>query len=235
MPAERFFIPSPLIPDAEIHLEGTEFHHLAHVMRLKEGDSAEIVNGNGVLAHAILTHKDKKRALFRIVSIQEKKKEARALILAQALPRINRLEFIIEKATEIGVTHFWLFPGHLSERKALTDHQLERLDNLIISAMKQCGRLFKPSLEIKNSLDQWPSLSHPAYFGDVREEAPSYFKLHQPKDDALFFIGPESGFSDKEEKILQKLGAQGVKLHSNTLRTDTAALVALSLMSQDSI
>lgn len=235
MPAERFFIPTPLLPEAEIHLEGTEFHHLAHVMRLKEGEAAEIINGNGALAQAILIHKDKKRALFKILSILEKKKETRALILAQAIPRINRLDFIIEKGTELGVTHFWLFPGNLSERKALTEHQLERLDNLIISAMKQCGRLFKPSLEMKTSLEQWTSLSYPAYFGDLREEAPSFFKLHKSKEDALFFIGPESGFSDKEEAILQRLGAQGVKLHSNILRTDTAALVALSLMSQDSI
>lgn len=233
MPAERFYIKTPFRDEQELTLEGDEFHHLAHVMRLNEGDEVELVNGQGFLAHATLLRREKKKALFSIQNVSHEEEPSKTLILAQALPRINRLDFIIEKGTELGVTEFWLFPGQQSERKILTDHQIERLVGQTIAAMKQCGRLYLPSIQIKPSLDKWnekPSI--PTYFGDLSESAEPFLKKHSPKESCLFFIGPEAGFSEKEKGLMVQLGAMGVKLHQNILRTDTAALVALSLMSQ---
>lgn len=232
MPAERFFIDSSFKEGEELFLENEEFHHLAHVMRLEEGEQAELVNGKGSLASATLKRREKKRAFFVINSVMSELKPSKQLILAQALPRINRLDFIIEKGTELGATDFWLFPGQLSERKLLTDHQLERLQGQTIAAMKQCGRLFLPSIQIKPSLDKWQKISLPIYFGDLSTEAPPFGTVYRKEESALFFIGPEAGFTESELVYLKSLGAQGVRLHSHILRTDTAALVALSLMSQ---
>lgn len=231
MPADRFFIASPLQMGQKVILDNTEFHHLVHVMRLKEGDRIELVNGLGALAQALIKLVEKKQAQLVIESVINGQKSSKEIILAQALPRINRLDFIIEKGTELGATQFWLFPGYQSERKALTEHQLDRLQNQAIAAMKQCGRLFLPSLEMKPSLDQWEKMDIPAYFGDLRDSAESFTKILNHSESAIFFIGPEAGFSEKEIEQLSELGAKGVKLHPNILRTDTAALVALSLMS----
>lgn len=232
MPAERFFISTSLNYHQMITLEGQEFHHLAHVMRLEEGDHAELVNGQGTLAQAILKRRNKKQAEFFIESVIQQEGEPRRLILAQALPRINRLDFIIEKATELGITDFWLFPGQQSERKLLTGHQIERLQGLTIAAMKQCGRLYLPSLQMKPPLEQWKTLEIPSFFGDLQETAPTFLSVQKPNESILFFIGPESGFTSKEISLFSSLGVKGVKLHQNILRTDTAALVAASLMSQ---
>jgi 16S rRNA (uracil1498-N3)-methyltransferase len=231
MPAERFYIPTPFKENLEVILEGQEFHHLAHVMRLEEGEQAELVNGEGSLAHAKLIKRDKKKALFLIETVSTEPKPVKKIILAQALPRINRLDTIIEKATELGATHIWLFPGQLSERKSLTEHQVERLQGLAVSAMKQCGRLYLPELKILPALDKWEKTEVPSYFGDVRATAPLFLDAYHRKESTLFFIGSEAGFNDKEVTQLESLGAKGVKLHGNILRTDTAAIIALSLIS----
>lgn len=231
MPADRFFIPSALQVGESAILEDTEFHHLVRVMRSEEGDQVELVNGQGTLALASITQVGKKQAHLIIKKVTQEPKPEKELILAQALPRINRLDFIIEKGTELGATQFWLFPGHCSERKSLTEHQVERLQSLVIAAMKQCGRLYLPSIEIKSPLDQWEKSSIASYYGDIRETAKPFSGVLKPSESALFFIGPEAGFSDKEIDYLSKLGSMGVKLHPNILRTDTAALVALTIMS----
>ncbi len=231
MPNDRFYTPSLLQQCQDVILTDTEFHHLAHVMRIKEGDSIELVNGQGALGYALLDHLEKKRAILKIESVINQKKPMQELVLAQALPRMNRLDFIIEKGTELGATQFWLFPGLHSERKTINEHQIERLRNMSIAAMKQCGRLYLPSIEIKPSLTHWDNVPFPAYFGDLYEIAEPFSQVFKHSESAIFFIGPEAGFSEKEIEDFTRLKVKGVKLHPNILRTDTAALVALSLMS----
>lgn len=225
-----FFIPLSFQEQQEVILENNEFHHLSHVTRAKEGTQIELVNGKGELAQATILRLEKKLARLSIDLLQVQEKPSKELILAQALPRINRLDFIMEKGTELGATQFWLFPGVHSERKMLTEHQVERLQSLTIAAMKQCGRLFLPKIEIMPPLVRWNKCEVPAFYGDIAPLAEPFYKKHKEGDSCLFFIGPESGFSDEEIAQLNALGVMGVKLHENILRTDTAALVALSFM-----
>ncbi|MFQ5729035.1 MAG: RsmE family RNA methyltransferase, partial [Waddliaceae bacterium] len=227
MPADRFFYAFLLTPNQEVQLESKEFHHLKNVTRTKQGAVVELVNGQGQLASAILKKIGKNNALLQVNNVDKSPKPLHPLILAQAIPRIHRLDFILEKGTELGLTEFWLFPGHHSERKKLTEHQIRRLRALTIAAMKQCGRLYLPTISIKPPLSDWGSPQLPAFFGDLSPNAPPLFHAWQQsplKNEVLFFIGPESGFSDEEECTLRNFGATGVKLHQNILRTDTAAL-----------
>lgn len=230
MPVDRVYIAASLQKEQMIPLENTEFHHLVNVLRFKENDKVEVIDGQGTLAQAAINHIEKKRAWLSIESIRFEKKPLREVILAQALPRINRLDFIIEKGTELGATQFWLFPGNYSERKNLTEHQLERLENLTVAAIKQCGRLYLPKIAMKPSLDEWKEIEMTAYFGDLSPSAEPLSKICKNSESSLFFVGPEAGFSDEEVRILQALGAKGTKLHQNILRTDTAGIVALVMM-----
>lgn len=235
MPIDRFFYDSPLTPQQEVHLEGKEFHHLVHVTRAKPDEVVELVNGKGQLAYASLKKTEKRHATLDIEKVLEEPKPSFFIILAQAIPRISRLDFIIEKGTELGLTELWLFPGHHSERKNLSENQLDRLRAITIAAMKQCGSLYLPKITLKPSLSKWESIQFPSFFGDLSPDAPPLFQTwqqHPPKDGILFFIGPEGGFSDEEEEILRNFDAKGVKLHHNILRTDTASLAALTLISQ---
>ena len=232
MPAERYFIENSFEVNTPCILQDQEFHHLIHVMRNKIGDTIEIVNGLGELAQGFIQDITKKQASIIIKHIRKDSPSPSQLILAQALPRPNRLDFILEKGTELGMTELWLFPGKQGERKDLTDHQLERMKNVTVAAMKQCGRLFLPKIIIKSSLEKWSTFPKTSFFGDVSPDSPNFldvFPAYKQETEIAFFIGPESGFSESELLLLKK-HALGVKLNPNILRTDTAALCCLSLM-----
>ncbi len=229
---ERFFTSESLAANGEISLDGQEFHHLVHVMRASINDQVELVNGRGTLATATIVHLDKKKAVLRVDSVIQEAHPKSQVVIAQAIPRLNRLDFILEKGTELGMTQLWLFPGEKGERHKLTEHQIERMRSVTIAAMKQCGRLYLPEIHLKSALKDWKELGLEAFFGDPRSTIPfSSVLSSKPESDLLFFIGPESGFSENETVILERLKAKGVKLHDNVLRTDTASLVALSVIS----
>lgn len=233
MPAERYFIKHLLKPQESFIINGSEFHHLAKVMRTREGEEVELVNGQGELAKATVQKLTKDSATVLISQSIHEEPSSTKVILAQAIPKPNRLEFILEKGTELGVDEFWLFPGQYSVKSDFSFNQLERMQTLVISAMKQCGRLFLPRLEIKPPIDKWPSFLSSAFFGDVEKEAPLFSNAwHQAPlvSPIIFITGPESGFSDKEVGLLRSKSAIGVKLHHNILRADTASLAAVSLM-----
>ena len=147
---------------------------------------------------------------------------------------MNHLEWIIEKGTELNATAFWLFPGMLSEKDTLSDSQRDRAKHLAISAMKQCGRLDLPEIVIKPPLLQWSPLTGTLLFGDTAEDAPYLWDLPLPKPlptPVIVFIGPEKGFDPKERAfLLNTMKASSMRLHPNILRTETAPLVALSLI-----
>lgn len=222
MPVNRFFLDQPL--SSPLFLQGEELHHL-HVMRTRLGDTIEIVNGRGELGKAFVEAIDKKTASLKIESLVKKKPPTQKLILAQALPRLSSLEWVIEKGTELGVSEFWLFPGKLSEKTSLSPTQLQRLRTITISALKQCGRLFLPLIVLRPVLNQWKKLEGSLFYGDVGEKAPltgPFLNL------VTFLIGPEKGLDLSEIQTLNTLGAKPISLHENILRSETAAVTALS-------
>lgn len=232
MPKERFFLESPLKEGELILLRDDEFHHL-NVMRPKIKQQIEIVNGNGELGFATLETLEKKQASLFVEKVINEPLDKFKVILAQSFCRPNRLDFILEKSTELGVTDIWLFPGVYSEAKDLNDHKIARMRAITISAMKQCGRLYLPKITSKPALEHFEKSPYPAFFGDVDENAENFldiWKKESQDEGVLFFIGTESGFSDAETKRLLSLGAKGVKINKNILRTDTAAITALSLI-----
>ncbi|MCX6990738.1 MAG: RsmE family RNA methyltransferase [Chlamydiae bacterium] len=234
MPDDRFFISERLTEGGSSLITEQELHHLQYVMRVGVGETVELVNGRGQLAKASLERFTKKGAELCVQSIREEPETSSSLILAQALPRIPRLEYIIEKATELGVTDFWLFPAEHSERKELSPSQLQRLQQILISSIKQCGRLYLPRITLKPSLFSWKSESISAFYGDTKEGAKPLAQALQERsiDSSIFIVGPEKGFTSKEEDFLSgPYGATGVSLHKNILRVDTAAITGISIIS----
>ncbi len=225
MPHNRYFHDAPFHEHEHIALSAGESHHL-RVSRTPMGGLVELVNGRNQLAHARLLDPDH----LQIEQITEKP-PPRQIVLGLAIPKMNHLEWVIEKGTELNATAFWLFPGMLSEKESLSPNQLDRLRALSIAAMKQCGRLDLPAIEIKPPLLKWEKPAGTLIFGDL--EAPYLWDLSLTfSDPIIIFIGPEKGFDPKERAFLQQsLKAQGVKFHSNILRAETAPLAALTLIS----
>lgn len=225
MPEKRFYL--PIIGST---LQGEELKHL-QVMRPRIHDKIEICDGQGTLAQAEIQSIDKKSANLLILETTHEKAPSFELILAQALPRSSRLDTILEKGTELGMTTLILFESDNSEKKGINQ---ERIEKVIIAAMKQSGRLWKPKVEVWDPISKWKKQTLPLLFGDLRNTAPSlltYWQKHPPKEGVIFVVGPEKGLTDQEIKTLEHLGGTGVRLHHNTLRTDTAPLAALSIMS----
>lgn len=225
MPHERYFI-----DHQTDYLEGKEHHHLKNVMRTKIGQMIELVDGKGTLSQAKVEKIGKSRTELTLLHSEKRPPPPFELTLAQAIPRIGRLDTIIEKGTELGATTFWLFAGEESERKELTESSLKRLTQVSIAALKQCGRLWLPKLIIKPSIKKWPPPSSPLFFGDLRQtRAAKIPKLEK----AILVIGPEKGLTENEIAHLEEIGGEGILLHQNTLRTDTAAIAAMALFSRE--
>ncbi len=234
MPAERYFLDATFQVDEPYELTAAEFHHLSHVMRDKVGDTIELINGKGCLATGVITRITKDKAIVIIEKFTQEEPIKPKLILAQAIPKQNRLETIIEKGTELGVDEFWLFPGSSSLKKNLFPQQIERMLAITIAAIKQCGRLFLPTIHVLPSLEQWEKFSSLSFFGDLSAQATPFHQaakeMHKMQYPIIFITGPESGFSTAEVDTLYRLGSIGVILHHNTLRTDTAAIAGLSIL-----
>lgn len=228
MPDNRYFIDAPLQNDEELLLEGDEFTHLTRVMRKRLGDQIELVNGKNTLSIATIDSLSKKNAKLTIIKTDQQAPPVKSIILAQGLPLFSKLEYIIEKGTELGASAFWLFPGERSEKKSLTENQRIRLHKLSIAALKQCGRLDLPLIVEKPSLKAWERPEGTLLYGNPNGEKLSPSTLPET---TVVFIGPEGGFSPSEVDLLHGFEAKGIRLNSNILRTETAALCALSLLS----
>ena len=220
--SDRFFLDAPFFQDDHQFLEGPEFHHLTHVMRISVGDTVELVNGKNQLATARVESMTKKVAELLLLSVTEEPQKP-PLILGAALFRFSRLEWLIEKAVELNATEIRLFPATRSEKKSVTKTQLERFEQIVLSAMKQCKRLDLPQISFYPSLQELP-LEGSALFGDLREGAEPMPKTASP---LMLLIGPEGGFTPQEILFLESKGAKGISLHKNVLRAETAGVVAL--------
>lgn len=228
---ERFFIPiHPLCVGQLLTLEGEELRHLKRSLRCTVGDLVEIVNGQGALAQASVQTIHGREATLAIQTLEHAPPIAHEIVLAQALPRFAHLEWILEKGTELGAHAFYLFPGKLSEKTTLSSAQQTRMRNLLIAAMKQCGRLDLPKIQLLPPLLQWTPCSGTVYlFADPHATRTLPEQWTPGAQRYILCIGPEKGWHSQERAHLEtQLHAKGICLHSNVLRTETAAVAALS-------
>ncbi len=226
----RFFIDVDGFTVGEtVFLEGAEFHHLRGVVRIAEGEEVFLVNGRGWVAKGTVEAVERHRCVIRILSSEHTQAPSAKLFLGVSLLRPNHLDFAIEKGCEVGVDQFVLFPADKSERKESSPALRRRLDSIITAAMKQSGRVFRPEVQEASSLKEaLLLLPSPRLFADLHEGAVLLSKRLEElsKENPLsLLIGPESGWSDDERKLLLVEGPP-VLLHTNVLRAETAAIVA---------
>jgi 16S rRNA (uracil1498-N3)-methyltransferase len=220
----RFYTPSQLSPGLNAVLDTEELHHLSRVLRVKPGDKIELVNGRGDLALASFQEE------IRVLSVQREEPIKTKSILIQALPEKHHLEFILEKATELGITDFWIFPSEKSKIQEISDAFVGRMKKITISALKQSKRLFLPDIQIYRKISDIKKNPYKLYLADPKG-AP-----FTPETDTsrAFIVGPESGFTQKENLYFQeKLNAIPTTLSKNVLRTETAAIISSFLISSN--
>jgi 16S rRNA (uracil1498-N3)-methyltransferase len=218
----RFFSQNHLIQNEPISLSDDEMHHLKRVLRVRIGEKIEVVDGKGSLAQAIYDDEIISEKVYH-----QKKTEIKK-VLIQAIPEKNHLDFILEKATEIGITDFYFFPAERSKIKEISDGALMRMKKITISAMKQCKRLFLPNIHLQTKMDNFKDLSFPLFLADPKGQP---FQKEATETSKAILVGPESGLSSKEINFLiSDCKAKSISLSPNILRAETASIIASYLI-----
>lgn len=214
-----------------IELAGPQAHYLLNVMRQKPGDRILLFNGRDGEWSACLEEAQRKKCRLSLIKQMRPQKDSADLWLLFAPLKQGRIDYLIEKATELGV-------GRLCP--VLTDHthvsriRLDRLQAHAVEAAEQSGRLEVPlvmeAVKLGNLLKAW-NTERPILMGDERGKAEPLTDVcqKQPFKSAAILIGPEGGFSEKEFALLEALPfVHPVSLGPRILRADTAALALLS-------
>ena len=196
------------------------------MLRVRLGEEIELVDGKGSLAQATLHELAKDRATLVVRNVQTLPPPVPRIVSAIALMRMSKLEWTIEKCTELGADAFILFAADQSEKEDLSEHQQERLRHLSIAALKQCGRLYLPTLALL-TLEQVLSTNALILFGEPDPQTPRLASETAPE--IVFVTGPEKGFSKREREHLKQKG-KGVRLNAHILRAETAPVCAISIL-----
>ena len=232
MPKDRYFIDQDLKKNFSLEIKDKEAHHIK-TLRKKEGELIEVINGKGFLAKAKIEIFDKKSIKIRLIDVLFEKEKKQKLILIQAFIKPNKLEFLLEKTTELGVDEIWLFKSKNSEKINFSKNRLDRMRSILIAAIKQSGRLYLPKIEIFESIKDIKNLddNENIYYGDVQKQAKRYVDVYKKdKKNIYFFIGSEMGFFKDEISYLKNnLNALGIKLNNNILRSETAGIASIAI------
>lgn len=197
---------------------------------MKTGDSIELTDGNGFLYRAIINHADEKKCGFTVSEKTEIPARDYSITIAIAPTKnIDRTEWFVEKAIEIGIDHIHLMRCQTSERKTVN---LERLMKIAISAMKQSGQARLPDIkDITPFHEVIMQEAEQKFICYVDVTNPVHLKsLTIPSQSYLVLIGPEGDFSSEEMQLATKNGFKKVSLGFNRLRTETAALTACQVL-----
>lgn len=219
-----FYVPSLTVDAKQVILSEEESKHACRVLRLKNGDKVALLDGKGGTYLAEIADDHPKRCQLQIQSVEITEKQTKSIHIAVAPTKnMDRMEWFLEKATELGVTEVTFLVCQNSERKAL---KLDRLEKIIVSAMKQSKRTYLPILHdlisIKDFLVIYPKGAVAHCFSEEKKSLQSIFEIAN----FPILIGPEGDFSLEEIRLLQESGYQAITLGENRLRTETAALFA---------
>lgn len=231
----RFYVDFALSPDSVVELPDDVVHHL-NVLRVKNTEEIVLFNGNGKSYPALPEVLEKRRASVRILREEATDNESPLNItLVQAVSAAERMDFTLQKSVELGVAEI---RPVISERCVVrlsgerAEKRVARWQEIVVSACEQSGRNIVPKVlpltTYAQALQQLPqetakllmSLNRAQKLSDVRPQSGK----------VVFMVGPEGGWTEKEEQQAFDAGFQSVTLSKRVLRTETASLAAIAAM-----
>ncbi|MDX1404194.1 MAG: 16S rRNA (uracil(1498)-N(3))-methyltransferase [Woeseiaceae bacterium] len=232
----RLFSPVELRANADLRLGDEQARYVGRVLRLKKGDSLRVFDGNGGEYAALVAGLTRKELHLSIGEhVLENVESPLRVRLIQGISRGERMDIVVQKATELGVHRI---------SPVLTDHSVVKLSadraasrrlhwqKVAQSACEQCRRNVVPLIDMPQSLTDWFAANaaspEPKLMldGDASEDLAA---VQLAGDDLTILIGPEGGFSEAEHERAAAAGIHGVRIGPRTLRTETAALAALCI------
>lgn len=229
----RIYTAQPLAVGRTIDLEDQASQHLLKVLRMGIGEKVRLFNGDGHPYLAELSAATKKIATLTLIEQGESEPPlALPIHLGQVVSKGDRMDFTIQKATELGVdciTPLWSDRCEVRLKGERLEKKVQHWQKIAISACEQSGRNRIPVIEAPQTLEQWVQ----------SVQAPLKMVLHphnqQPLSDVAkpervaMLVGPEGGLTDREVALAQQQAFNGLLLGPRILRTETAALAAMSV------
>jgi len=209
-------------------LDKSQSHYILKVMRLKIGDNISLFNKSGEWEAKILNI-SKTIVEFKVTQQLRQKENSKELWLAFSPIKSNYFNFMIQKATELGVTKF--FPI-IFDRTVVRKINKERLNKILIESSEQSNRLIVPIIEDPKTLNEFLNLNNfELIFTDLNSKNTKIDTSKLSNKPICIIIGPEGDFSESErQKILSYKGVQPIKINENILRSETAVISAISIV-----
>ncbi len=224
----RLFFSNSLSADLIDKLDKSQSHYLTKVMRVKENEVFNLFNKNGEWEAKILGI-SKNIVEFKTTKQLRQKQSTKELWLAFSPIKSNYQNFMIQKATELGVTKFIPI---IFDRTVVRKINKERLEKIVIEASEQSNRINVPIIEESQNLNNFLKTdSIDLIFTDLNSNNNKIDKSKLTDRPVCIIIGPEGDFSEAErEKILDFKGVQPIKINENILRSETAVISAISIV-----
>ena len=226
----RLFVEQQLAEGCVLRLEGGQAHYLINVMRLKDGDPIKLFDDQTGEWLAVVSHITKRDLTLEVQAHLRPREEVPDLWLIAAPLKKARMDFMVEKACELGVARF----QPVFTRRTNADRlNLGRMRAQMIEAAEQCGRTALPKaadpVKLMAMIKAWPA-ERTLFFADEQGGVPFADAIAANPGRAAILIGPEGGFDDEERASIRALPqAIGISLGPRILRAETAAIAALSV------
>lgn len=230
----RFFIDQKSLTGDIATIYDQEARHISTVLRLKPGNAIELFDGNGRVYQAEITVVSKSAITTKIVDSRCHQEEAPFLNMAQALVKGKKMDLIIQKATELGVSTFQPVISQHCDTKTITDSQIDRWQRISLEACKQCNRptpmFFHPAVTIDHFVSNADQSTTRFIFWEKASTGALAQKLTSQVEHVSMLIGPEGGFAEAEVRSAIQQGFIPTTLGPRILRAETAAIAAISII-----
>lgn len=236
----RFFVPKKNLRESRGLIDGQEFMHLKKVLRLGPGDRITVFDDSGWEHDAIIRELSAERGEIEIVRSYEAGREsALQVTLGVALTKGEKMDFVVEKATELGVQKIVPFTSTFSVPKLDVDKiaaRTARWRKIALSATKQCGRTRVPEIlplckfETLVKSDSAQALKLLFWEDEQHQSLRQAHEKYSQAKSLLLAVGPEGGFANQEAALAKSHGFEPIHLGRRILRAETAALAALTLV-----
>ena len=230
----RFYIETELNTGNTIELTESVFHHWVRVLRAKEQEQAIFFNGKGGEYVVSLTEINKKNAFVSVDQFNPADRTAPfSVVLGQVMSKGDRMDYAIQKATELGVTTIQLLTSERCEMRLKYDRDQKKLDHwqsVAIAAWEQCGMNRVPQVLPPISLTEWLNSELPSSRFVLAPNKDQTNVLLNSLPDIALLIGPEGGLSEAEINTANQHQFKNWCIGDRVLRTETAPVVALSIL-----
>ena len=237
----HFFVDRGQVNAGKVWIEGSDVNHIRNVLRMRPGEKLDVSDGSNTIYHCEIDRFEECQVVCEILSSEESYAEIPAQIyLFQGLPKADKMELIIQKAVELGVTA--VIPMSTSRAVVKLDakkeeSKIKRWNGISESAAKQSGRTFIPQVEpvlsFKQAVERMQPLTHkliPYELCENMDETRRLLYTIKPGESIGIMIGPEGGFDKDEISCALEHGIMPITLGRRILRTETAGMSVLSVL-----